>query len=362
VHHRLLSRAGILTLIGWACSACSGEGGEPLHRSAEKIIGGQHTGYDHAGVLYVTTEIGSLGGNVFVKAGSGSLIAPNLVATALHVVSKNPSNIPFTCDESGNEISGSEGSALGATVEPAKVAVYAGPIPGSEPLARGTRIVSTGSKTLCENDLAFIVLDTPLDLPTYEVRRPEVVRVGDSVTVVGYGTPPDMEVIARTEREVDVSAVGQWIRTFTVTAGPCEGDSGGPALDEQGRLVGVFSSVASDCTGSASAAKYTDLSYFGSLIEDAFESAGAGSAWGSGGAGGQPSEPEPDPSDGGGEPSGAAGSPAVDPDPEPPPRDAPSDSGCRSSTERASGGGVSGLLVLLGAAISLRRVRRRRCR
>lgn len=282
----LLRKMFAIALLGAATAGCS-DAAAPAQRLEQGVLGGEDTGYDHAGVLYVTSEVGNLQGSPVVKIGSGSLVAPNLLVTALHVVSKNPSNVPFTCDDSGNEITGSEGADLGGEVAADKVAVYAGPIPGSTPLARGERIVSTGSDTLCENDLAFVVLGATLDLPHYEIRRDERAEIGDTVTVVGYGAPSGMDVAARTRRDVNVRAVGQWIRTFTVSAGPCEGDSGGPALDEQGRITGVFSSVASDCTSSSSAAKYTDISYFGPLVEQAFEAAGAGSPWSSG-EGGQP--------------------------------------------------------------------------
>jgi hypothetical protein len=318
VHREFLIRAGVALLSSSALLGCSGQT-DPLAVWKQGVLGGEPTGSNQAGVLYVTSEVRNLSNAAVVKIGSGSLVAPNLVMTALHVVSRNPSNVPFTCDASGNAVSGGSGALLGPTVSPEKVTIYAGPLPNDEPIAHGTQIVSSGSTTICENDIAFVVLDTALDLPSYPIHRGAPVDVGARLTVIGYGSTaeePSGEV-TRTEREVDVTAIGQWIRTFTVSEGPCEGDSGGPALSRDTEVVGVFSSVSADCAGPTAAAKYTDVSYFASLVEQAFEAAGAGSPWSQGegaenpvdlGGAGQSAEIEP--AEGGG---GAAGAPLYAP-------------------------------------------------
>jgi Trypsin len=258
---------------------------EPLARQTLAVIGGTETGNDHESVVYVAAEIANLGGSPISKVGSGSLLAPNLIVTALHVVSRNPSNVPFTCDATGNDVSGSQGSQLGATVAPEKVAIYAGPLPDGEPIAHGAQLVTSGSTTICQNDIAFVLLDRALDLTTVPVHRGAPADVGDVLTVVGFGGEDTTQLNPRTQREVHIAAVGQWIRTFTVSEGPCEGDSGGPALSGTGELVGVFSSVSMDCTNANASAKYTDVSFFSPLVQAAFDAAGAGSPWDGGGAG-----------------------------------------------------------------------------
>jgi hypothetical protein len=155
-----------------------------------------------------------------------------------------------------------------------------------------------------------------------------------------------------------VTDVGQWIRTFTVSEGPCEGDSGGPALAEDGELVGVFSSVASGCTGSGATPKYTDVSYFESLVEKAFEAAEAGSPWPSGAGGEPPAEAGQAgmATDAGAGAGGSSGTPATEPR-------ARDDSGCSFHAGVEAGeGGARGVfaLILLGWCLLCRQVGRSR--
>lgn len=348
-------RAALAVVLGSLLTACSAHEA-PLAETSLPVVGGEPTGSDQAGVLYATSEIRNIGGTSVVKIGSSALVAPNLIMTALHVVSQNPSDVPFTCDDSGSATSGSSGASLGAPVAAEKVSVYEGPEPTGEPLARGTKIVSTRSTTICQNDLAFVVLDRALDLPTYRIHRGEPAAVGDELTVVGYGSGlksnPDAPV--RTERAVDVIAVGQWIRTFTVSAGPCEGDSGGPALSGSGEVVGIFSSVARDCTLQGAAPKYTDVSYFSRVVEEAFAAADAGSPWpslGQGGAGGEGGNDA--------EPAGARAAGGEAPTSPAPSEESREDSnGCSASPRAPSPQRSTLTLLALGAALS-RRVRRR---
>lgn len=332
MHPELLKRlyAGCVLLGALGCGSHESPGSARL-----AVIGGEATGTERESVLYVTAEVRRFEGLPVLKSGSGTLVAPNLLVTALHVISASPSDVPFTCDASGNEIGGGKGGALGPPVPAANVAVHAGPVAGAEPTAIGQLVVSSQSSTICQNDIAFIVLDRELDLMTSPLHRGAPAAVGDRVSVVGFGggsedlaAPP-----LRTEREVDVTAVGQWIRTFTVGEGPCEGDSGGPALAQSGELVGVFSTVASGCRGVTAAAKYTDISFFSSLAEKAFAAAGQGSPW--------PVTPEP----------GSAGMPAVEPA-EPPPREL-AESSCAFGGLAGDGRSLPSSSVALAAMLLL---------
>lgn len=284
MHPRLLSvGACVLALTGLGCGA-----EEPAQRASLAITGGELSGAEHDAVVFVSV---TLDGTVSVtKVGSGTLVAPNLLATALHVVAASPPSRGFTCSAEGEDLSGG-GADLEPPVAPKQVQVFLSP-DGGEPDAVGLEIISSGSTTFCQNDIAFVVLDKPLSPAPIPVHLGAAAALGDVLTVVGFGTESGDSGPLRRMREVDVQAVAQWPRTFTVTVGPCPGDSGGPALSEQGELMGVFSTVGSNCRGASAAPKYTDISYFSALVERAFLAAGAeqpGSA-GEGGAGGEAGE------------------------------------------------------------------------
>lgn len=352
MHHRFL-KAGCVCLFAGASFACGSA--EPVAQQTLSVLGGTETGDDHGSVVYVTAEIANLGGSAITKAGSGTLLAPNLISTALHVISRNPSDVPFTCDATGNDVSGSESAQLGPTVAAEKIAVYGGPFPGYEPIAYGVQLVTSGSTTICQNDIAFVVLDRALDLPVVAVHRGARADVGDKLTAVGFAGEETGQLNPRTQREVEVTAVGQWIRTFTVSAGPCEGDSGGPALADNGELVGIFSSVSRDCTNTNAAAKYTDISFFSPLVEAAFEAAEAGSPWPTsdgGAAAVEPSSAGAGADNAAGAPTAAAGSA----------NHVSKDTGCSLSATRPNATGWSAYLLLAFALVARAGVRQRRAR
>ncbi len=91
-----------------------------------------------------------------------------------------------------------------------------------------------------------LVKPIPLELPT---QRP---KLGESLTIIGFGTggsacitdPP----IPQGKRKVtlplhEISTGNVTLRIGTNTAGACLGDSGGPALNAAGNIVGVASSL-----------------------------------------------------------------------------------------------------------------------
>jgi hypothetical protein len=274
LHPRVLNVAALLTLT--AVPACSGS--EPASLR-QRVLGGDPTAEQHAAVVLVTTELGRVGGTDIEQRGTGTLIAPNLIVTALHVVASWGGGDGFVCDADGNDISGGTAGRLGPSVNPRRIKIFTGPEPDRTPAARGARVISTESDTICKNDLAFVILDRDVEIAPARLRREQSAVLGEVMTVVGYGEHDEGTFPLRAARTVEVSAVGQWIRTFTVTSGPCPGDSGGPAFARDGSVAGVFSTVSADCRSRHASAKYTDLAHFSALAEAAFQAAGSGQPW-----------------------------------------------------------------------------------
>ncbi|HEY3499002.1 MAG TPA: trypsin-like serine protease, partial [Polyangiaceae bacterium] len=256
------SLLGLVALAGCA----SHEELAPAARS-EAIVGGTDPEPEDAAVVSLHA------GNDLC---SGALVARNLVLTAAHCVSVSRSG-EFRCTPEGDlEGDGSGLGEIGGPLEPEDIAVYAGP-PTGEPLAFGSAIVSSETLTSCRDDLAFVVLDRHLDDRTpLALRLGKRVRVGESLTLVGYGTTGVSDVTELHRREsVPVLDVGVPPRAFAVGPGPCPGDSGSPALSDTGAIAGVHSIRSGHCTSALVRNTYTEIAPYADLVLSAFERAGA---------------------------------------------------------------------------------------
>jgi hypothetical protein len=270
-----------LVLMGLAACGAEDPGDVGAVRSA--IVGGEPSTAAENAVVLLRNVRGEC---------TGTLIAPNLVATARHCVSS--ANLAMICSDRGETLSGGQ---AGTDYDPAKIAVYVGDSFARkgvlDPQAVGARIVHDGSPTLCDHDLAFLVLSKNVEGPTAKVRLTEPPVVGETFRAVGWGlsvdaTPPDRRV---SRRGVRITAVGSnkertvGPRELSATEGICDGDSGGPALSEKdGALLGVVTRGGSPraaklkppeaCVGDDIVNVYVSLAAHAKTVQSAFRAAG----------------------------------------------------------------------------------------
>jgi Trypsin len=324
---RLLTAARLLPLV--ACVACGGGTPEESSEAQQAIIGGEPSPPTQDAVVAVKapTSPGEMSGC------TGTLIAPNLVATALHCVAFYTAG-SFSCNPDGTLGTQRPGDgAIGEVVVAQQVEIRTGADAMALPdaSALGIAVLGTGTTQICRGDLAVVVLDRELELPIAPIRLSRLPEVGEPVEAAGYGATGGDSTPGRSRRGgLFVSDVGPSGApepkataapgTFVVGEGPCYGDSGGPAFDETtGALLGVFSLVAgSSCTALGVRNVYTTLASFSDVILDGFELAGAtptfepepgaggeGGGGGSDSSGGAAGAPEP--------PTGDAGEPSDEP-------------------------------------------------
>lgn len=278
-------------VIGYGATGCGASSDSELElgRLEQAIAGGEVDESENwPGVLLLHTKVDSSQGQ---QACTGTLVAPNLVLSALHCVAPlRDSN--FECNPDGSVTQNAPGAGeLGSPVDASYVEVRVGlDAATSDIAAYGKQLLTTNSLNICNNDLALIILDTELDLPLSRLRLEADVEQGESLTIVGYGTNgvSGSSVTRRAVEPIRVVEVGSDSgenptsgappRTFVVGPSACKGDSGGPAFskNEAGDpvLIGVDSIVVGSCGASTSRSIYTRLAPFEKLITSAFKAAG----------------------------------------------------------------------------------------
>lgn len=246
-----------------------------------KIFGGARDDDGAAIPGVVALRVGSNGS---YELCSGALIAPNLVLTARHCVTKNLTT-SVSCDENG---ASANGKHVAGEEEPSNVAVYVGASPSfaDKPHARARALVAPKSDYLCDSDIAIVVLDQDLiGVEPLAVRLGANVSPGETIRAVGYGMNDDKSPLGTRYRKegVPVLAKGRAVSAsktplagheFEVSKSICQGDSGGPAISEEtGAVIGVVSrgGGCDDDFGHI----YTTTSGFEDLFTTAFELANA---------------------------------------------------------------------------------------
>jgi V8-like Glu-specific endopeptidase len=229
-------------------AALAGCGATPASESEQQAaspIAGGTLDVDDAAVFQVFTRFEDS-----VASCTASLIAPNVLLTARHCISVGKTeNVICGRSPFSAPVAGRDTVATNAT-QPAN----------DSPFYHGAdvRVPSDGSD-LCGFDMALIILSSPVPASKATPLVPRIDRpvvAGEAYRAVGYGVddvgernPGRME---RGDLEVsclsgECGRIGVASTEFLGETGVCSGDSGGPALDEAGKVIGVVSRGSDPC-------------------------------------------------------------------------------------------------------------------
>lgn len=263
---------GLTTLLS-GCVEQEYQEPQELAQARQSIKGGERDTEHSAVVGMYSTATGGVC--------SGTLIAPNLVLTAQHCIAQV---------QSQQVICGS--TSFGQTYSPNQIFVTTEPTltRDGHAYARVSEIhVPQGTGDMCGEDIALLILGE--NIPSSQAvpippRVDEAVRDGEVYSAIGYGHIGDgsgagvrriltgLKVQCEGARCPDYTTVqdNEWLGD----GGTCQGDSGGAAIDEYGRVLGALSRGASGCRSSLYSAVFGWRHWMRQIGSQAAEAGGYG--------------------------------------------------------------------------------------
>jgi hypothetical protein len=297
----------VLAAASLALGACAGgaeDRGEQGHlgRAIQPIVNGTLSGGEQDSVV----ALARFENGVRVGLCTATLVASNLALTARHCVSSTDASA--ACGSDGTAV---VGAMLHGDRPAASLAVYAttnGAAPDTTneagASAHGKLLVVDDATTICNHDLAFVVLDTSLGAPRSPVRLAPP-STGDILTAAGFGITEVGALPSQRMQRANLALLGAGPMAFPddarygagnaeflVGESACSGDSGSPMFAHAAgaatpaAVVGVASragngqprdasNAASTCLGASAHAVYAQLGENQALVLRAFAEAGA---------------------------------------------------------------------------------------
>ncbi len=249
VKSRMFARALLLVSAAACALSCGSAEPDPNVQAVHSAIAGGEPDSTDANVFLLFSHRGMEG----VALCSASLIAPNLLLTARHCVA-DVSSEQVTCGKT------TAGNPFPANTFFAANTASIDDVTKANAFEVSSISVPTQDSDICGFDVALVTLATSV---ASNIARPLIPRIdravaaGEQYTAVGYGTdqPGDAGTAGlrrgRTGLKVNCApghcSSGVELSEFVGDAGICSGDSGGPALDADGKVVGVVSRSADNC-------------------------------------------------------------------------------------------------------------------
>jgi len=232
VRHRVLRTVALLlTIASLGCGGrapCEEDDEDAVSSASAPILNGAADSRAFGVVAVLDRILGN--------ACSGVVVSDRAVLTARHCIAPIGSESTVDCAT----------TTFGQPSDPAHVFVRIGSIEHAV-----ARVLVEEAAGYCGHDLALLMLTEPLsDVAPIALRLERRVAAGETFSAIGLGDG------TRTRRDgLQVQCVGDGCdsalldrREWWGDGAVCDGDSGGPALDGEGRVVGIASRKRAGCT------------------------------------------------------------------------------------------------------------------